>query len=120
LIDEDFHGFYSPISGPGIDTDVGYVSYYQTCNFISSIHVSTVFDDVTKTPYSYYKNDWITYDNQLSLALKAEYANSLDLGGAMVFSLNADDYNASSICSSSVFPLTTTIKKVLYNKFSLH
>ncbi|KAL5237863.1 hypothetical protein ACI65C_005273 [Semiaphis heraclei] len=120
LINKDVHGFYSPVSGPGIGLDVGYLTYFQTCNFISSINVSTVFDDDTKTPYSYYKNDWISYDNPLSLALKAEYANSLDLGGVMLFSLNADDYNASSICSSSVFPLTTIIKKALNNKFSLH
>jgi len=38
----------------------------------------------------------------------------------MVFSLNADDYSASSVCSSSAFPLTTIIKKVLNNKVSLH
>jgi len=49
----------------------------------------------------------------MSLAYKAEFAASLGLGGAMVFSLNTDDYSGSSLCSSSVFPLTSRIKIVL-------
>jgi len=63
-----------------------------------------------------------TYANLLpwALSFKAELANSLGLGGAMVFSLNTDDYNASSLCSSSAFPLTTIIKLVLNNKFVFH
>jgi len=35
----------------------------------------------------------------------------------MIFSLNTDDYNASSLCSSSVFPLTSRIKIVLNDDY---
>jgi len=77
----------------------------------------TVFDHDTRTPYSYHKNDWISFDNENSLAYKAEFAASLGLGGAMVFSLNTDDYSGSSLCSSSVFPLTSRIKIVLNDDY---
>lgn len=119
MINKNNHGFYSPSFGPGMGEE-GYVSFSEVCEFILDQYVSTVFDHDTYTPYSYHTNDWISYDNQQSLAFKAEFANSLGLGGAMVFSLNADDYSASSLCSSSAFPLTTVIKLVLNNKFSFH
>lgn len=49
----------------------------------------------------------------MSLAYKTEFIASLGLGGAMVFSLNTDDFRGSSLCSSSVFPLTSRINLVL-------
>jgi len=94
--------------------------FSEVCKFISGQYVSTVYDGVTQTPYSYYKNNWISCDNQQSLAFKAELVYSLGLEGAMVFSLNADDHSASSLCSSSVLPFTTVIKLVINNTFPFH
>lgn len=59
----------------------------------------------------------MSYDNEISLAYKAEFAASLGLGGAMVFSLNTDDHRGSSLCSSTVFPLTSRIKLVLNDDY---
>jgi len=61
----------------------------------------------------YHQTDWISFDDERSLAYKAEFAASLGLGGAMVFSLNTDDYKGLNLGSSSVFPLTSRIKLVL-------
>ncbi|CAI6366535.1 unnamed protein product [Macrosiphum euphorbiae] len=116
LINEANNGFGSPTSGPGIGKD-GFVTFSETCEFQSHQNASTVFDHDTRTPYSYHKNDWISFDNENSLAYKAEFAASLGLGGAMVFSLNTDDYSGSSLCSSSVFPLTSRIKIVLNDDY---
>ncbi|CAH1716967.1 unnamed protein product [Aphis gossypii] len=112
LINEANNGFNSPTSGPGIGKD-GFITFSEMCEFKSHQNATTIFDHDTRTPYSYHKNDWISFDNENSLAYKAEFAASLGLGGAMVFSLNTDDYSGSSLCSSSVFPLTSRIKIVL-------
>lgn len=69
----------------------------------------------TLTPYAYHKNDWISFDDEKSLAFKVDYATTLNLGGAMVYSLNTDDYSGSSQCSITKFPLTSIIQLALNN-----
>ncbi|XP_025422483.1 chitinase-3-like protein 2 [Sipha flava] len=112
LINEANNGFGSPASGFGIGNS-GFVTFSETCDFISHKKATTIFDHDTRTPYTYYEKDWISFDNENSLAYKAEFVASLGLGGAMVFSLNSDDYSGLSLCSSSVFPLTSRVKLVL-------
>jgi len=116
LINEANNGFDSPTSGPGIGKG-GFITFSDACEFISNQEVSTVFDHDTRTPYAYYKKDWISFDNENSIAYKAEFAASLGLGGAMVFSLNTDDYSGLSQCSSSIFPLTSRIKIVFNDDY---
>lgn len=116
LLNEANNGFDSPTSGPGIGK-AGFVTFPEICEFISHRKASTIFDHDTRTPYSYYEKDWISFDNENSLAYKAEFAASLGLGGAMVFSLNTDDHRGSSLCSSSLFPLTSRIKLVLNDDY---
>lgn len=112
LINKNNNGFDSPASGQGIGHG-GFITFPESCKFTSRQKSTTIFDHDTRTVYSFYKKDWISFDNEISIAYKAEYAASLGLGGAMVFSLNTDDYRGSSLCSSSVFPLTSRIKIVL-------
>lgn len=116
LINEANNGFDSPTSGLGIGSS-GFVSFPEACKFILQDNSITVFDHETRTPYAYHKKDWISFDNEVSLAYKAEFAASLGLGGAMVFSLNTDDHKGSSSCSSSVFSLTSRIKTVLNDDY---
>lgn len=112
LINEANNGFDSPASGPGVGKG-GFVTFSETCDFISHNKALTTFDHETRTPYVYHEKDWISFDNEQSLAYKALFASSLGLGGAMIFSLNTDDYSGLSQCSSSAFPLTNRIKLVL-------
>lgn len=116
LINKNNHGFDAPASGQSIGHG-GFITFPETCEFTSRQKSKTIFDHDTRTPYSFNKKDWISFDNEISLAYKAEYAASLGLGGAMVFSLNTDDYRGSSLCSSSVFPLTSRIKIVLNDDY---
>ncbi|XP_050434673.1 chitinase-3-like protein 2 [Adelges cooleyi] len=116
LINEDNHDIGSPASGFGIGKN-GFITFPQACNFISHQKAVTIFDHETRTPYSYCHKDWISYDNENSLAYKAELVASLGLGGAMVFSLNTDDFQGSSLCSSTMFPLTSRIKTVLNDDY---
>ncbi len=49
------------------------------------------FDEVSKVPYLYGKNTFITYDNVKSLEYKVEYIYDNDLGGIMFWELGHDE-----------------------------
>ncbi|XP_022174383.1 chitinase-like protein 4 [Myzus persicae] len=114
LKNEDNNGFNAPTTGLGIG-EGGYVTFSESCEFKSHPNATTVFDLETLTPYAYHKNDWISFDDEKSLAFKVDYATTLNLGGAMVYSLNTDDYSGSSQCSITKFPLTSIIQLALNN-----
>lgn len=116
MINEAYHSFNSPTSGPGIGKN-GFVTFPETCEFILQKKALIVFDHNACIPYTYHQKNWISFDNEQSLAYKAKFAVSLGLGGATVFSLNTDDYSGLSLCSSSVFPLISRIKLVLNDDY---
>ncbi|EFA06693.1 chitinase 8 precursor [Tribolium castaneum] len=57
---------------------------------------TTVWDDEQKTPYMYKGNQWVGYDNPKSIAIKVQYAKSLNLAGVMIWSIETDDFNGLS------------------------
>ena len=58
--------------------------------------------------------DQFGFDNTESMALKAQWINSLELGGAMVWSIEADDFRGDY---GEVYPLVNTIKRIM-NRYS--
>ena len=45
-------------------------------------------------PYSYNGPYWVSYDSVESIRIKSQWVNTLGLGGAMVWSIEADDWRA--------------------------
>lgn len=68
--------------------------------------------------------EWISYEDERSIECKAKYIKDNGFGGAMIFSLNTDDF--SSYCKSddesgwsdskTEFPLVRKINSVLLNE----
>ncbi|XP_069703819.1 chitinase-3-like protein 2 isoform X1 [Periplaneta americana] len=113
LINEDNHGPSAPASGFGTLGDEGFVSYPEACQFVSD-GAASVFDRESRVPYAFKNTDWISFDDERSLAYKAEYITNGGYGGAMIWSLNMDDFKGQ--CSDngqSWFPLVTKVKSVL-------
>ena len=54
---------------------------------------------------------WIGYDDEASLAIKAEFVNHLGIAGAFVWSIDTDDFNGEN--SDEPFPLMKTINRAL-------
>lgn len=105
-------GWNAPASGIGKLGFDGFVSYFDSCKFISLEDTKFVFDAENKVPYAYRSQEWISFDNEQSLAYKAEYTKEKEFGGVMVFSLNTDDFNG--VCDTrQTFPLTRRIKNVM-------
>ena len=65
-------------------------------------------DNVQKIPYAVNGNQWIGYDDKESIKEKLAFIKSRKLGGAMVWSIETDDFNA--VSGNEKFPLMNTIK----------
>jgi len=61
--------------------------------------------------YAYNDNQWVSYENVESVRRKAEFIRSQKLGGAMVQSIDMDDFN--NECCFEDFPLVKAIARVL-------
>lgn len=99
----------------------GFVTYSDVCWFDRNNYLATkVFDTETCSPYMYAVNEWISYEDEHSIACKTNYVKDNGFGGVMIFSLNTDDY--SSYCDygrgndidPSQFPLTRRINSILF------
>lgn len=105
-------GWNAPASGIGQLGADGFVNYSDTCKFILLKGTKIVFDAENKVPYAYRNQEWISFDNERSLAYKAEYVKEKEYGGVMVFSLNTDDF-IGDCDGRQTFPLTRRIKNVM-------
>ena len=65
--------------------------------------------------YAYKGNQWVSYENVESVRRKAEFIRSQKLGGAMVHSIDMDDFNNN--CCYEDFPLVKAIARVLGVRF---
>jgi chitinase len=88
---------------------MGVIGYNEVCELYSSWEYT--WDDEQQVPHIQNGNQWLGYDDEKSIQLKVEYANSKGLGGAMVWSLDTDDFRG--ICGNGPYPILTTINKYL-------
>lgn len=65
-------------------------------------------------PYLVLGKNWISYDDSDSLALKSKYVKDLGLAGAMVWSIETDDFLG--ICGKGKFPLLNVISSIIRNE----
>ncbi|EGD80827.1 oviductal secretory glycoprotein [Salpingoeca rosetta] len=89
------HAIGAPASSPsrpGPYTDeAGLLAYYEVLEFEQAGFI-TRFDNLTQTMYTYYGDQWFSHDSPFTIKLKAEFALSQGLGGAMVWSIDQDDF----------------------------
>ncbi|XP_034826935.1 chitinase-3-like protein 1 [Maniola hyperantus] len=116
LVNSENTNVGSPALGFGKLGELGFVSYTDICRFLdtfgneSKIHV----DEDARVPYFYRGSEWVSYDNPDSVMEKADYIRSNKLRGAMVYSLNADDYEGVCVVAGrGRFPLALSIKETL-------
>lgn len=64
-----------------------------------------------QVPFTYSGNQWVGFDNQRSVRVKAAYAKSRGLAGVMVWSIEQDD--ARGICGMGKFPLINAVREGL-------
>ncbi|CAK1601451.1 unnamed protein product [Parnassius mnemosyne] len=106
----------SPASGFGALGE--FVNYPDICKFIQKFknQVTIVEDTDARVPYLYKNLEWVSFDSPQSVTEKAKYIKEHNLRGAMLYSLNADDF--AGVCDSKPngnlrFPLAESVKNVL-------
>ncbi|XP_069703579.1 probable chitinase 2 [Periplaneta americana] len=92
----------------------GFMGYNEICLNVSS-GWKTFWDEESMTPYAVQGNKVITYDDDRSIAEKVRFAMKLDLAGAMVWSIDTDDFQGDCVGSDggSNYPLMRTISKTI-------
>ncbi|XP_058831605.1 chitinase-3-like protein 2 [Topomyia yanbarensis] len=91
----------APASNYGRVGMVGFASYSEICWFRRhNIYVHQVYDVDSCSPYLYAGTEWISYEDERSLECKANYIKEHGFGGAMIFSLNTDDFG--EYCADSL------------------
>lgn len=65
------NGLNAPASGFGeVGGSNGFIDYSDVCEFLNSGGVTQVFDRSTRAPYAYKNKNWISYDDERSVAYK--------------------------------------------------
>ncbi|XP_032306926.1 acidic mammalian chitinase [Drosophila ananassae] len=84
----------------------GFLGYHEIC----LNNWQTVFDAENGAPYAFSGDQWIGYDNQESIQMKMQLVESRNLGGAMMWSIETDDFRG--LCGET-YPLLKTMNRAL-------
>lgn len=82
----------SPAVGPGPTSDPtdNVLTYDEVVQFNEANNATVVYDEATKSTYSYTRRVWIGYDDARSAVAKVRYAQSLGLRGYFLWALGYD------------------------------
>ncbi|XP_030417333.1 chitotriosidase-1-like isoform X1 [Gopherus evgoodei] len=107
-------GVGAPAFGPGslgpFTREAGLWAYYEICTFQKGATTKRIEEQ--KVPYSFKENQWVGYDDQKSIKTKVQYLKKKNLGGAMVWAIDLDDFS-DLFCGQGKYPLLQTLKKEL-------
>lgn len=94
---------------PGESTrEAGFLSYgLEICKYVKKENWTRVWSKEHQVPYAYKDNQWVGYDDLESVKIKTKYIVKHCLGGAMIWSIDLDDFRSS--CSDKPYPLTRAV-----------
>ncbi|CAF1022242.1 unnamed protein product [Adineta ricciae] len=105
-------GLHSPTNGPGYPGQYtktrGFLSYYEVCEKGQSQNWQRVWLDSEKAWYMVNDDQWISYEDVDSAALKAQYAKAEQLGGLFIWSIDNDEFSG-FFCNTEPFPITRQV-----------
>ncbi|CAF3523000.1 unnamed protein product [Adineta steineri] len=118
LVDPSQHAIGSPSTGGGpagqYTGESGFLSYYEVCQKIKEGWVRE-WSNEHQVPYAHSGSGWVGYDDTESIAAKANYVNEMNLGGAMFWAMDLDDFRGNK-CDEGKFPLINTAKDIVNGK----
>lgn len=120
LFNENNNGYESLVSGNGIQgpytMESGFLNYNEVCKMLNEEKWIVKRDDHYKVPYTFKSNQWVSYDDIQSIKDKVEFLRSKGLAGAMVWSIDGDDFRGACEDEQGNFPLLRTITNGLNNR----
>lgn len=118
LLDPERHGLHAlinrdvpPRAGPFVRSNEVF-AYYEICLNLKG-RWTREFDDEGKCPYAYYNDQWIGYEDPVSIRQKVEFLRQEGYRGVYVFNNDLDDFRG--FCGETN-ALLKTIKESLYGE----
>ncbi|XP_072500419.1 chitinase-3-like protein 2 [Notamacropus eugenii] len=88
----------------------GFLAYYEVCQFLQGATVKRIPEQ--QVPYAVKGNQWVGFDDVESVETKVQYLKNSGLGGAMIWSIDLDDFSG-DFCKKGPYPLLQAIKRTL-------
>jgi len=116
LADRSNYIVNSPTTGGGHAGDytreAGFLAYYEICEMLLN-GASYLWDDEMQVPYLIQDDQWVGFDDEKSIRNKMDWVKTNGYGGAMVWTVDMDDFKG-DICGSGVkYPLIGAINEEL-------
>lgn len=119
LASETQNGLNAPAYERGLPgpytKEPGSLGYNEICEALAHQGGwNIVFDPNHMVPYAWKGNQWIGYDDIESIKLKTKLASVMNLGGAMVWSIETDDFKGT--CHGQRHPLIRAINRLFWQE----
>ncbi|KRG04731.1 chitinase-3-like protein 1 isoform X1 [Drosophila mojavensis] len=112
LRDQSKTNVNAPSKGPGLQhvssKRPGYMTYAEFCSQASKW--TKKFDKQAHVPYAFKADQWISYEDGSSISAKMRLVRDQRLGGAMAWSIDADDF--SGRCGERYALLKVIVSKI--------
>ncbi|EDW31122.1 GL20757 [Drosophila persimilis] len=116
LANTDKHGPNAPASAGGREgvytKESGFLAYYEICEMLLNGAVY-VWDEEMKVPYLVDGDQWVGFDDERAIRNKMQWIKSNGFGGAMVWTIDMDDFKG-EVCGGNVkYPLIGAMREEL-------
>ncbi|XP_004524466.1 probable chitinase 10 isoform X2 [Ceratitis capitata] len=116
LANTDKHGPNAPATGGGREgiytKEGGFLAYYEICEMLLNGAVY-VWDEEMKVPYMVDGDQWVGFDDERAIRNKMHWIKSNGFGGAMVWTIDMDDFKG-EVCGGNVkYPLIGAMREEL-------
>ncbi|XP_074098334.1 chitinase 7 [Cotesia typhae] len=90
----------------------GFLAYYEICEMLQS-GAAYVWDDEMKVPYLVQGDQWVGFDDERSIRGKMKWIKASGYGGAMVWTVDMDDFNGTACPGNVRYPLIGAMREEL-------
>ncbi|XP_065558234.1 probable chitinase 10 isoform X2 [Artemia franciscana] len=106
----------APSSGGGkagvFSREAGFLAYYEICEMLRS-GAAYNWDDEMQVPFLVHGDQWVGFDDERAIRNKMKWLKDGGYGGAMVWSIDMDDFTG-TVCGGGVkYPLIGAIREEL-------
>jgi len=107
----------SPASGGGkageYTKEGGFLAYYEVCDMLRNGGATYIWDDEMKVPYAVQGDQWVGFDDERSIRNKMQWIKDQGYAGAMVWTVDMDDFNGTVCGGNTKYPLIGAMREEL-------
>ena len=93
--------------------EAGFLAYYEVCEMLHN-GANYIWDNEMKVPYLVQGDQWVGFDDERAIRNKMDWVKDEGYAGAMVWSVDMDDFTG-SVCGSGVkYPLVGAMREELF------